>query len=116
MSHKKILIIDDEEDLCLLLKEYFLRRNYDVTISHHLAEGKELLPIVMPDAVVLDNNLPGGTGWNMASYIASNYPDTYMLLISAYNPSLPPLPDGARYNTIEKPISFAALDTYFPVL
>lgn len=114
MPRRKILIIDDEEDLCMLMKDYFLRRNYDVSISHDLQEGKELLQREMPDAVVLDNNLPGGTGWDMASFITSHHPGIYMLLISAYNPALPPLPPGTKYDTIEKPISFAELDKYFP--
>ena len=33
---KKVLIIDDEVDLCLLLKTYLNRRNYEVYCSHTL--------------------------------------------------------------------------------
>ena len=33
---KKVLIIDDEMDLCHLLKEYFLRKNYEVNVAHTL--------------------------------------------------------------------------------
>ncbi|MCD6010619.1 MAG: response regulator [Flavipsychrobacter sp.] len=112
MPGKKILIIDDEEDLCLLLKDYFRRKGHDVTISNDLNEGKDLLHKIVPDMVVLDNNLPGGTGWSTASQIAADFPDIYILLISAYNPALPVMPAGAKFNTIEKPISFAELDKH----
>jgi len=110
---KKILIIDDEADLCLLLKEYFVRKHFDVTISHDLNEGKTLMQQMKPDILFLDNNLPGGTGWNSAPLIASNFPSTYIVLISAYGPSVPVMPAGARFHIIEKPISFSELDKQF---
>lgn len=110
MANKRILIIDDEEDLCLLLKDYFKRKGFDVFIFHDLNEGVALMPQIIPDIVVLDNNLPGGIGWDAATYVAANFPATYILLISAYNPSLPALPEGAKFDTIEKPVSFATLD------
>lgn len=116
MSGKKILIIDDEEDLCLLLQDYFRRKNHEVTIAHDLNVGRELLAQIVPDMVVLDNNLPSGTGWSTASQIAVDYPGTYILLISAYNPALPAMPTGAKFNTIEKPVSFAELDKHLSKL
>lgn len=36
---KKVLIIDDEVDFCLLLKGYFLRKKGEVYIYHTLSEG-----------------------------------------------------------------------------
>ena len=42
-ENKKILIIDDETDLCLLLKEYFVKKHYEVILSHTLMEGTHLL-------------------------------------------------------------------------
>ena len=110
MANKKILIIDDEEDLCLLLKDYFKRKNFDVYISHDLDEGRSVLNQIVPDVVVLDNNLPGGTGWDTASFIADKFPQIYILLISAYKSSLPMLREGALLGIIEKPVSFVALD------
>ncbi|RZM11298.1 MAG: hybrid sensor histidine kinase/response regulator [Pedobacter sp.] len=47
-KRKKVLIADDEVDLCLLMKTYFLRKNYEVYISHSCDEviikAKELQP------------------------------------------------------------------------
>ena len=36
MSRKKIVIIDDEEDLCHLMKTYFLELNHDVFLANTL--------------------------------------------------------------------------------
>ena len=113
LSSKKILIIDDETDLCLLLKNYFLRKNYEVVISHSLQEGKTLLNKIHPDILFLENNLPDGTGWNMAPVIAAELPTTYIVLVSAFHPAPPDMPADAHYRVIEKPISMADLDKQF---
>ncbi len=110
---RKVLIIDDEIDLCHLLKSYFLRKNYEVYLSHTLDQGLSFLKKLRPDIVFLDNNLPDGSGWQIAPVIAKEHPDTYLNLISAFHPVLPDMPDQARFNIIEKPISLADLDKQF---
>jgi DNA-binding response OmpR family regulator len=112
MERKKVLIIDDETDLCLLLKSYFLKKEYNVFVSHRLDEGLLALDQEQPDILFLDNNLPDGTGWNLAPAIAQKYPQLQINLISAYHPEPEPL-DGHRVKIIEKPISFNDLDQIF---
>lgn len=112
-SGKKILIIDDEPDLCLLLKDYFLRRNYEVVISHALNEGKKLINSIRPDVIFLDNNLPDGPGWSIAGFIAASFPSIYLVLVSAFDRTAPEMPEGARFHTIEKPITISDLDRQF---
>jgi DNA-binding response OmpR family regulator len=112
-DRRKILIIDDETDLCLLLKDYFVRKNYEVVVTHTLGEGKTLLYQIRPEILFLDNNLPDGTGWSNAKKFATDLPDTYIILISAFHPTKPEMPSGAKYYTIEKPISLAELDKQF---
>jgi DNA-binding NtrC family response regulator len=113
---RKVLIIDDEIDLCHLLKSYFLRKNYEVYLSHTLDQGLSFLKTLEPDIVFLDNNLPDGYGWQLAPVIAKDYPDTYINLISAFHPTLPEMPDTAKYTIIEKPISLTDLDKQFATI
>ena len=54
MTRKKVLIIDDEVDLCLLMKTYFLRKNYEVYIAHTLADGMSRLNELVPDFLFID--------------------------------------------------------------
>ena len=115
-DRKKILIIDDEIDLCLLLKDYFVRKSYDVAVVHTLEEGKKLLYDMKPDILFLDNNLPDGTGWSNAQKIAVDLPLIYIILISAFHPQQPAMPAKANYRAIEKPISLADLDKQFAEL
>jgi len=107
---RKILIIDDEIDLCLLLKNYFLRKNYEVYISHSLAEGLSAIDSFHPTLLFLDNNLPDDQGWEAAPAIANKNPNIYIVLTSAFHPSMPAMPKGSNYIVIEKPIRIADLD------
>lgn len=114
MPHNKtILIIDDEIDLCFLLKDYFVRKGYDVNVAHSLGDGIDKLYSTPPDILFLDNNLPDGTGWSKVDKFAHDFPRTYFVLISAFHPTIPVMPEGSKYMAIEKPIGFADLDRQF---
>jgi DNA-binding response OmpR family regulator len=57
----RILIIDDERDLCHLLKLVLLKERYLVDCAFCLMDaGKKLLR--NPQIIFLDNNLPDGSG------------------------------------------------------
>ena len=109
----KVLIIDDEIDLCLLLKSYFQRVGHTVSLSNSLEDGLRTIDEVRPDILFLDNNLSDGLGWKMAPDIIARHPDTEIYFISAYHPNVPMMPEFARFHVIEKPISFADLDRHF---
>jgi DNA-binding NtrC family response regulator len=110
LHNKRVLIIDDEIDLCLLLKSYLLRKNYEVYISYSLQDGLSRMEELRPAIVFLDNNLPDGIGWPHAPEMASKYPSTLVVLISAFHPTIPAMPPHAHYKYIEKPITIADLD------
>ncbi len=111
-SGKKVLIIDDETDFCLLMKNYFSRRNYEVHIYHTLEEGMENMQKINPDIIFLDNNLPDGLGWEKTEFIRKQFPHTHINLISAYqyDHSI-----SEKLNSVriwEKPISLTDLNKY----
>jgi DNA-binding response OmpR family regulator len=110
VSKGKVLIIDDEIDLCHLLKGFFLRRNYEVYLAHTLDQGLAFLESLHPDMLFMDNNLPDGTGWTEAPRLASTYPNMQINLISAFHPARPDMPAFANCRVLEKPISLADLD------
>ncbi|WP_341225768.1 response regulator [uncultured Arcticibacterium sp.] len=80
---KKVLIIDDEEDICLLLKAYLQKNNFTVNYAMNLTEGLTAIQKNTPDTVILDNNLPDGLGINKIDNIKSNFPETQVIMISA---------------------------------
>ena len=109
---KKVLIIDDEMDFCLLLKAYLSRLKYDVYYSNTLAAGVEQAKKIGPSIIFLDNNLPDGLGWEMAMYFLKQYPAAQLNLISAYHPELPNVKVTPSLKIWEKPISLTELEDY----
>lgn len=104
------LIIDDEEDLGLLLKEYLIKRNFQVYISQTLENACFLLEQITPSIIFIDNNLPDGSGWNNAPCIASKNPDAYIFLMSGFHLAPPQMPEHIKYNIVEKPLSYQQLN------
>ena len=109
---QRVLIIDDETDFCLLLKNYFVRRNYEVHIFHTLAEGMKNLDKIKPDIIFLDNNLPDGLGWEKTEYISQHFPQTRINLISAYQYDHSISYKQSSVRIWEKPISLTDLNKY----
>lgn len=65
---KKILIVDDEKGIIIILKNYFEMIGYEVYIAY---SGKEALEkiIFQPDIVLLDINMPEMDGITICRYI-----------------------------------------------
>ncbi|WEK33470.1 MAG: response regulator [Candidatus Pseudobacter hemicellulosilyticus] len=103
---KKILIIDDEPDLCLLLKAYFSKKDYEVHVRHTLREGVSEMQALQPDILFLDNNLPDGIGWMQVESFIKHNPGLRLYLMSGFQPSFQDIP-GINYRVLTKPISFA---------
>ena len=112
MDKKKVLIIDDEVDFCLLMQFYLSKKNCEVSISHTLHDGLGRVHNSAPDIVILDNNLPDGLGWPAAKNILEAAPDVHLFLISANKPSSKPEIDDAKCHVVEKPISISQIDNF----
>ena len=110
---KRVLIVDDEIDLCLMIKLFLTKKNYEVHTAHTLKDGFNKINAVMPDALLLDNNLPDGMGWVMAENLHKEYPEMNITLISAYHTAeeFKALMSN-DINILEKPISLKDIEKY----
>ena len=79
---KTILIIDDEQDLCALLSSVLRQENYTVDFAFTLAEAKKKLE-KRPQIVLLDNNLPDGSGIEFLQMNPDKFIESYVVLMSA---------------------------------
>lgn len=107
---KKILIIDDEEDLCQLVKSYFERRKYEVDFSHTLKEGILKISNYYPDIVILDNNLPDGFGLDHIEEIKHIDPNINLIMISALSYLKEDSLDKGANFFLEKPVNFLKIN------
>ncbi len=58
MTEYKILVIDDEEDICLLLSRYLSKKGYQVDTAKNGKEGIEKLSSELHHLVICDFRLP----------------------------------------------------------
>jgi two-component system copper resistance phosphate regulon response regulator CusR len=59
-NKKRLLIIDDEDDVCQIIKEKFDSLGYEVLFAHDGAEGFRKTEEGKPDCVMLDIRIPRG--------------------------------------------------------
>ncbi len=69
MLDTKILIVDDDNNICDLLKLYFENEGYEVKIANDGASGVSFFKLYQPDLVLLDIMLPRKDGWQVCREI-----------------------------------------------
>ncbi len=69
-SKASLLIVDDEEDICLSLVEVF-KKTYDVRSAPNAIEAMQLIHISPPNLIVLDIHLAGKDGVELCREIRS---------------------------------------------
>lgn len=82
---KKILIIEDEGDICFLLNIILKDQKIDVEHVNTLSQAKVFLAEKDPALVFLDNSLPDGRGTDFIAHIKTNNPSTKIIMITAFN-------------------------------
>ena len=84
-EQKKILIIEDEGDICFLLNIILKDQQVDVEHVNTLSQAKIFLEEQKPALVFLDNSLPDGRGTDFIEYIKQHNPSSKIIVITAYN-------------------------------
>ncbi len=79
---RKVLIIEDEGDLCLLLNLLLDEKGMEVDHVQSLAKAEEYLLQDEPSLVLLDNRLPDGYGVDFIGFIKKEHPSTKVIMIS----------------------------------
>jgi two-component system, OmpR family, phosphate regulon response regulator OmpR len=62
---KSILLVDDDQRLRELLKDYLAKKNFQVLTSEDFNEAKEILGFFIFDLIILDRMMPSGDGINL---------------------------------------------------
>jgi two-component system phosphate regulon response regulator OmpR len=65
MIKKSILLVDDDQRLRELLKDYLNEKNFQVFTSEDFDEAKEILGFFIFDLIILDRMMPTGDGINL---------------------------------------------------
>jgi DNA-binding NarL/FixJ family response regulator len=71
-EHKRLLLIDDDPNLILLVKDYLEFRGYEVVTADNGQEALEVLDQETPDMIICDVMMPQMDGYSLVEHVRKN--------------------------------------------
>ncbi|MGP0567123.1 response regulator [Nitrospina sp. 32_T5] len=84
MSKKKILVVDDEDNIRLLYKEELQDEGYEVACARSAEEALKMIEGQEPDLITLDIKMPGMNGIDFLRLLKEQKKNIPIILCSAY--------------------------------
>jgi two-component system response regulator AtoC len=102
---RKILIVDDEREICKSLQEFLTSKGYQVETACSGKEGMEKASEFEPDLVLLDLRLGDMDGIEVLNKIKSTNPETQVMIMTAYGDVEEAVSAGkaGAYDFVKKP-------------
>ncbi|MFN7709635.1 MAG: response regulator transcription factor [Holosporales bacterium] len=114
----EVLMVDDEPDLDLLIKQRFRKQTQDGLLHFHFARnGLEALKLAgeLPQLkiVVSDLNMPGMGGLELLMQLKKRHPHLHVIMLSAYGDDQSRITarHAGAHSFLTKPIDFEAFST-----
>jgi two-component system, NtrC family, response regulator HydG len=85
MIMKKVLVIDDDRDICLLLNRFLTRRGYEVIEMYTGKKALVWLDSNQPNLVMCDYRLGDMDAMEMLTSIKNKYADLPVIIITGYS-------------------------------
>lgn len=101
----KLLIVDDEENIRLILESIFSDAGYQVETAINGLQAIEKIKKFQPEIILLDKNMPHMDGMNTLQRIKKHFPNTVVIMVTAHGDvgsAVDAMKLGA-YDYIEKP-------------
>jgi two-component system, NtrC family, response regulator PilR len=111
MTAKKVLIVDDEADICELIEITLMRMNIASQSALNLTDAKFLLESEHFDLCLTDMHLPDGNGIELVEHVQKNYSDIPIAVITAHgnmDSAVKALKAGA-FDFVSKPVDLQIL-------
>ncbi len=84
MITKKILVVDDEENVCQSVKKILSRKGYQVSQALTVDDAVKLINDMTFDLVITDLMIPGTSGMDLVQIIREKYPELDVIMITGY--------------------------------
>jgi DNA-binding response OmpR family regulator len=82
---RNILVVDDEENIRELLKEFLEENNFKVTLAEDGLKALELIEADLPGLMIVDLLLPGEHGISLIKTVKEKYSIPTIIISSIYN-------------------------------
>ena len=69
MAGKKVLVVDDEPEIVLVVTKLFKSRGYEVVTAENGVQATQIAVKEKPDLLILDISMPGGDGHYVAKQL-----------------------------------------------
>jgi two-component system response regulator AtoC len=102
---KRVLVVDDEENLRLVLRTFLRRHGYEVETAENGEDALPLLDGFGPDVVITDVRMPRMSGMDLLSALRAKGSEATVIVMSAYGShdlALEAMKAGA-YDYVSKP-------------
>lgn len=112
-QNKKVLVVDDEDDVRLFLQDFLSERELDVDAAESGVQALEKLEKKQADIVLLDVMMPGIDGLETLQQIKKKWPNTIVIMITAIKDEvrIAKAKKLGAQNYIVKPFSLGYLET-----
>lgn len=110
MRARKILVVEDEKNLGMTLREYLESQGHVCTLATSVLEGREIFNSFSPDLTIMDIGLPDGSGLSLGREFKqkNNAPLLFLSALNAPETRLEGLELGAS-DYITKPFALKEL-------
>jgi len=81
---KRILVVDDEENIRLLYKEELTDEGYEVAVAASAEEAMAEIEAPRPDLITLDIRMPGIDGIELLRLLREQDRDLPVIIVTAY--------------------------------
>jgi len=83
----KIMVVDDEYEICAFLKSFFEERLYEVVTAISGEEALKKIEKERPQVILLDLKMPGKDGIEVLKEIKQRYPKIKVIMVTAVETS-----------------------------
>ena len=85
MANERILVVDDEVDMAVSCQRLLNGKGYETSVAANGEEALQLLKEEEPHLVITDLKMPGMNGMELLEQIKQLYPETQVILMTAYS-------------------------------
>jgi two-component system, OmpR family, KDP operon response regulator KdpE len=105
-----VLVVEDDPTLVRAIVRNLTARHYDTVSAGSVAEALAALEQVRPTVLLLDIDLPDGSGWDVLRALRTQEGDPVsVIVLSALRPNLRLIQEFGCFGMLEKPFPMESL-------